>query len=517
MITMLDFLTAANRRAGDTLRSLGRLFTTMLILSLSTTWLLFAGVVYESYVNTWNSAGAFASNVKALISLDLARTIELYDLSLKAAAEGFADPDLRALPVRVRRMALFDQSANAPGLGAISIYDSTGALVADSRMERVPSDNAAGRDYFSVHAAASAGLYFSHPFQSHLHDDVWTVALSRRISNADGSFAGVVVGTLKLSYFVRLFGAVDMPAESVITLVQADGTILMRSRLMDIGRDLNRSQTYRDMMSLHAGEFVRVSQVDYINRLYHFGPVDHLPLLLVVGLPVSDFLATWRWRMVFIALGFAILSGFIGLLAVALGRELHRRTLAEGALLELAATDGMTGLANRRHFDEVLEREWARAAREGSSVALLMVDHDFFKAYNDNYGHLQGDEALKAVARLMRTAMRRPADLVARYGGEEFAILMPETDLAGAIQVAETLRLAVSGLAWGHVRSPFGHLTVSVGVAACRPTAARHRLSLVKAADAALYQAKDLGRNQVVADEPQDLAEPTEADRRIFA
>ncbi len=473
----------------------------MLLLSLAAIWLLFIGVVYQSYVSAWKSAGAFARNVEALISLDIARNIDLYDRSLKAAAEEFSHSAVSALPAKSRTKTLFDWANDESGFASISVFDKTGALVANSRDERPAFHSAANQDYFKVHLdqAAPRSLYIGRPSKGYLQDDVWTIVLSRRLEDADGGFAGAAVGAVKLSYFTNLFNAVDMPAGSNITLVRSDGTLLMRAPLVMIGDNLNESEVYRNMVRLQSGEMTNLSSVDGVNRLYHFGYIDHLPIMLIVGIPGRHFLAAWR--IISIALGFAVLSIFILMLAVALGRELRRRTLAERELLVLATTDGMTGLANRRHFDEVLEREWVRAAREGTSVALIMVDNDFFKAYNDNYGHLQGDEALKAVSGLMRRVVRRPADLIARLGGEEFAVLLPGTDLTGALHVAETLRQAVSALAWDHVRSPFRHLTVSVGVAACRPAADRQGLSLVEAADTALYQAKELGRNRVVANE----------------
>ena len=184
---------------------------------------------------------------------------------------------------------------------------------------------------------------------------------------------------------------------------------------------------------------------------------------------------------------------------------MHRRTLAEKTLLDLAATDSLTGLPNRRSFDDILDTEWARAIRDDASAALLMVDCDFFKSYNDAYGHLQGDEGLRAVAGALRDTIQRPADLVARFGGEEFVILLPGTDLDGALLVAETVRTAVARLAWPHVRSPFGKLTVSIGIAACLPSLDRDALSLVQAADFALYEAKEKGRNQTATGEGLDL------------
>src|SRR4051812_15660511 len=173
----------------------------------------------------------------------------------------------------------------------------------------------------------------------------------------------------------------------------------------------------------------------------------------------------------------------------------------EAALLTVkseAGLDGLTGLANRRTFDQVLDREWARAAREAAPLALVMLDVDHFKAYNDLYGHPGGDYCLSRVAAVLRETLNRPGDVAARYGGEEFATVLPGTDLAGAAVVAEAMRAGVAALGMVHAGSPkHRRVTVSLGVAALAPGPLMAEDELVKAADQALYRAKHEGRNRV--------------------
>ncbi|MBF8661527.1 MULTISPECIES: response regulator [Pseudomonas] len=167
-------------------------------------------------------------------------------------------------------------------------------------------------------------------------------------------------------------------------------------------------------------------------------------------------------------------------------------------LQRLMNSDGLTGLSNRRHFDEYLELEWRRAMREQQQLSLLMIDVDYFKAYNDTFGHLAGDEALRRVAEAIRGSCSRPSDLPARYGGEEFALVLPNTSPGGARLVAEKLRQSVQGLAIEHMAPSAGaHLTVSVGLATQVPPIGSHCRQLISAADKGLYQAKNSGRNQV--------------------
>lgn len=172
--------------------------------------------------------------------------------------------------------------------------------------------------------------------------------------------------------------------------------------------------------------------------------------------------------------------------------------------LKLASVkDGLTGLSNRRHFDEVLRKEFRRAARTGTSLSLIMCDIDFFKQYNDNYGHLMGDNCLKSVAHALESACKRPGDLVARYGGEEFAIILSEMDLTKAAEMAEMIRKVVIDLAIPHEQSSASDsVSLSLGIASVQPEKSMDieaSLSrLIDQADKCLYQAKEQGRNRVV-------------------
>ncbi|BDA83395.1 hypothetical protein Sa4125_09370 [Aureimonas sp. SA4125] len=171
---------------------------------------------------------------------------------------------------------------------------------------------------------------------------------------------------------------------------------------------------------------------------------------------------------------------------------------ANEQLAVLAGTDGLTGLANRRTFDERLQNEWARARRRGSPLALITLDLDFFKQFNDHFGHPEGDTCLRRVSQVIADE-RRSTDLPARVGGEEFSILLPETELEGALLIAEKIRSRVQALQLGHPKSPFGVVTTSCGVAVQVPAATFTLEDLVRAADLALYAAKAAGRNRIVS------------------
>jgi len=198
---------------------------------------------------------------------------------------------------------------------------------------------------------------------------------------------------------------------------------------------------------------------------------------------------------------------------------------ANQELRRLTSLDGLTGIANRRHFDEMFEHEWRRAMRKGTELSVLMCDIDFFKQYNDACGHLAGDEALRVVAQALCATLDRGGDLIARYGGEEFVAVLPETSPGGALFVAERMKQAIDQLRLANAGSPFGHITASFGIATATPVPVHSLpsgmrgvadslapgaapetgpLALLDAADRALYEAKRAGRNRVCRTTPLD-------------
>jgi diguanylate cyclase (GGDEF)-like protein len=212
---------------------------------------------------------------------------------------------------------------------------------------------------------------------------------------------------------------------------------------------------------------------------------------------------------------FCIPIGALFCAALAQSRNLHRDTLrlicvneenlelvreierANAELAAAAATDALTGIANRRRFDEVLGAEFRRAQRDRTPLALLLLDVDSFKRFNDLFGHQAGDGVLTAIAAAFAAVMRRPADIVARYGGEEFVAVLPRTDAAAALHVAERVRASIQGLGIVNAAGIAGVVTVSVGVVSCRPERHHRPEDYIRAADSALYAAKGAGRNCV--------------------
>ncbi len=172
--------------------------------------------------------------------------------------------------------------------------------------------------------------------------------------------------------------------------------------------------------------------------------------------------------------------------------------LLNARLEAISITDGLTGVANRRRFDAMLANEWARAARLNQSLAIGLMDVDWFKQYNDHYGHQAGDECLRQVARLLAENIGRTGDLVARYGGEEFVFIAPATNGEAALDMARRVCQSLRALEIAHALSAFGCVTASIGVAAVSPADGNTPDELLRAADRALYAAKEQGRNQAI-------------------
>ena len=443
-----------------------------------------------------------AQNVSLLVERDVARNLELYDLSLRAVIAGLQQPGVMALPPALRQMVLFDGASSAKDMGSILVLDESGNAILDSQSTPPRQINSADRNYFLAHRnSPNLGLYVSPPFVSRLAHNGLRIALSRRISHPDGSFAGVVVGTLRLEYFQQLFAGMNLGNSGSMALMLSDGTMLMR-RPYDpkvIGINLTGTSNYTRFTQQDSGEFFGTAAIDGVERWYAFRHIEGFPLLLDVAISTRDIYAGWRRRAWIIGSLIGALDVTIIALAILFSQQLRRRLEVEETLRVLARTDGLTGLNNRRTFEEQAERAWLQMQRSGRPLSMLLIDVDNFKGFNDLYGHSAGDDALVAVARCIDGNARRPGDVAARYGGEEFSVLLPDTDDIGAAQIAEQIRAAVQALELRHVASAHHVLTISAGIASTANYSFATYRAFVNASDAALYEAKDAGRNRILS------------------
>ncbi len=476
---------------------LGSLLTVIAILS------IVAFLLIREHANAQQAATRGATTIAQLIDTDVLRTVELYDLTLQGLIAASQREDLKQVSPQIRHLVLFDRSTTARFKGDILLLDKHGDVLADSSLIDPKPGNFADRDYFLAHAFNSdTGMFISRPFKPRCDCDdseEWRISFSRRISSSTGEFLGVAVASMRLAYFEQLFNSLDIGNDSTLSIINDDGILLaQKPHLINdpIGKNFAGRPNVMRILREGAGSFDSVSSVDHLQRLYTFSRVGNLPLTVIVALSGNEVFATWKRTAI-------VISGATGVLCIGLlwltwllCRELRLRHHAEQELALLAATDALTGVANRRTLDQTLRHEWFRAQRSGKPLSVLMVDADHFKAFNDRHGHQGGDDALRAVAKVICTNVRRPGDLVARYGGEEFSVILAETDNAGARQIAEKIRVAVEQMPL--VAGAETPITVSIGISTWTTEKEISLEQLLFMADKALYQAKEGGRNRVV-------------------
>lgn len=447
--------------------------------------------------DAWDKAEQTSKNLLQVIEHDISRNIEIIDLTLQAVVDNLKAPGVAEATPELRQLILFDRASSARDLGVMLVLDENGEAVIDASSLPPRKLNNADRDYFQAHRAhRDLGLLMSGPLVSRLTGSR-IVVLSRRIDKPDGTFGGIVLGSLKLSYFSRLFDQIGLSPDDAINLYLRDGTRLIRHphEEADIGANIAGTPIFDRFVREQAGAFVGVSVRDGVERHYAFTQVGEWPLVVNVALSTDAIEAAWRNKALVISAIVLALCGLTVFLSLLYGRDLRRRAALQAELAELSCTDTLTGLPNRRRFDEIVDRVWATARRTHRPVSLLVVDADHFKRYNDRYGHTVGDEVLKGLAQCLRASVHRPDDLVARVGGEEFVVLLPETDMEGASRIAAALHSAVASLSVPSAGITAGAVTVSVGLAV-GPAEAASPNDLFEQADAALYAAKKAGRNQ---------------------
>ncbi|MDF0498168.1 diguanylate cyclase [Bradyrhizobium yuanmingense] len=537
-------------------------------------------------------------------------------------------------PAAVAKIRSFLQARkyNRQRIRGIFVYDETGRWLATTEDVDFASLNNSDRDYFQRHrASADRGTLIGRPVKSRSGGQ-WIITASRRFNHPDGSFAGVVLTSVDVAYFTQFYRRFDIGPNGAVSLLNADGTMLARSRDEDgayVGRDMSGSPLFRTMgQRPDAGAYYFKSPLDGQERLSFYQKSGRYPLVVLATKAESDVLAPWRRQAVTrfgIVTGLTLSMALIGFFlvrylakgqrmaaalvakegdfrliaeqcsdvvmrvglderilyaspscarilgwdparllgtsalagvnpddrprveqvvaalkageaeeariiyranhrqkkeiwvetalrvtrssetheidgVVAISRDMTEQKDLQDKLAALATSDGLTGIGNRRHFDERLADEWARAKRDGTPLSLLLVDVDHFKKFNDQYGHQAGDACLRALARILSAQVRRPADLAARYGGEEFALLLPNTDAEGCELVGENVRKALRELGMLHAPNlPSKLVTVSLGGATNMPSqGALDCGTLVAAADRALYAAKESGRDRLV-------------------
>ncbi len=438
-------------------------------------------------------------NLLTVVERELARNVEFYAMSLQIIVDGMQQEDVANLPLAMRERVLFERAIMAKHVSSAFVTDETGQILAALGLRGPSRLSISDREYFILHSRhTDVGLHLSQPLISR-HGNRESIVFSRRLNDVNGGFAGVAAITIDLSYLHDLLAGLNLGADSVAELVMRDGVILTRSPPApnpSAGTDLSIITLFENTYARSEGWFDARSVVDDTWRQYVFREVPGLPLMVVIGQAHETVLRDWRMRA--IALG-GLMAGLVAVMLWLVRRtmaELDGRVRAEQELQRLVTQDPLTGLLNRRGFDQILDAAWP-AGETGRMVSLLFVDVDHFKAFNDAYGHRRGDTVLAEVAMLLRECVAGVGQ-AARYGGEEFVLVLPDSDQAAALAVAERVRdsLAVRNIV--HVRGLGRRLTVSIGIACSDQPRIGHAAALIEAADQALYVAKAMGRDRAV-------------------
>jgi diguanylate cyclase (GGDEF)-like protein len=387
-------------------------------------------------------------------------------------------------------------AAALPAIHEMGVTDKDGNAIVKSLVPHPVGMNYRERDYFRfLSSHDTRDVFIGLPVKSKVDGSI-NITVSRRINAQDGSFAGVVVSSVSMEFFRKLFESVQVKSGGFISLVADNGTLLARSP------DSFGDGELEAMAASPAGALEYLSPKDRVHRVGSYNHLSRYPMIAVIAQDSSAILSEWYRQL---RVHGAIVLSILMVIAV-LG---YRVDQANRATRVQALRDELTGLANRRCFNDTLEREFRRAARNGQPLSLIMLDLDLFKSFNDQYGHPAGDACLRAVSAAVQGVLRREGDMAARYGGEEIAILLPETDIAGAVQIVGDILASVRSLAIRHEDGPHGIVTLSAGVASWYPgRRTAMSASLVEVADAALYAAKAAGRNTFTVDPNAETTAP---------
>jgi diguanylate cyclase (GGDEF)-like protein len=453
-------------------------------------------LITENRRHTIENANRENSNIARLVGFHVTHLLTTGVRLLDDVAKNVELHGMGYFQSNAGKQLLLSRTLGHPELQTMLLIGKTGQLLVGASVPFPPPEiNYGDRDYFILHKGG-ANLVFGEQLMSRSHGRRGTT-ISRAIRSSSGALEGIVLITIESSHFEQLFKSTQRADHQEITILRKDGAIFVRFPEIEVGRRIPQAEVLIHAERAQRGNYEGKSAIDDAPRLFAYKKLDDFPLLVVASQKRSQVLESW-WEFT-IAVGSGLL---LALVLLGAASRYAFRTAAQAESLQhelerLAQTDSLTGLANRRHFMLLAEKELSRTLRYGGALTVLMVDIDFFKKTNDTYGHSTGDIVLQALAERFRAELR-DQDIVGRLGGEEFAIILPQTDAASALEVAERLRLAVET---NGVVLPQGlpiRFTVSIGAAVLSDSNTNIEI-LLSQADKALYQAKRTGRNRVVA------------------
>nr|WP_301295402.1 diguanylate cyclase [Pseudomonas nitroreducens] len=443
-------------------------------------------------------ARASGNNTLLLVEREFHRDLDVHAQTLQTLANVITGPSTPDMTQQVLQELVQGHAAGALQSGTLVVTDAQGQLLVDLNHAGETRRDLSGREYYTTPRDHPGRLYLSHPFLPSYPGSGPSIALSRAIVGKDGQFLGVAAAIKDLHHLDAFVRDLDLGQRGVVSIRLLDGTPLTQWPPQHPMHP-DESATFRDFVASGRAEAIDESIGGTSAHWRGYRRIGDYPAVVSVELCREEIFHTWTGRTWITAGLLLAINAATIYFAFRLTRHLKRRNAKENRLRLQADTDPLTGLHNRRWFDQKAQREWQRRRSADGNLAVLMMDIDQFKAYNDHYGHPRGDLALINVAHLVRKGCRREEDGAARYGGEEFVMILPGCDSATAAQVAESIRREVEETALPHEQSQRGVVTLSIGVASTSDTPAQSLQELIDAADANLYKAKEAGRNRVVA------------------
>ncbi|MFA9441066.1 diguanylate cyclase [Uliginosibacterium sp. sgz301328] len=440
-------------------------------------------------------ARASGANILLMVERELLRDLDVHAQTLQTINNVVNSADAREI-AGPALAALVRGHAAGSVEGTIVVTDVQGQLLQSLHNESEIERDLSRREYFTAAMAAPGVLHLSHPFLPSYDDIHPATALSRSVTDSAGNVVGVAAVIKDLRHLNRFIEGLKTEPSGIVSIRLLDGTLLAQWPASQEGSQ-DELGAFHQFVASGLQEYV-VDGFDEVEPHWRgYQRVGNYPVVVGMDVPRRDIFRAWETRTV-VTSGLLLLFNLATVaLAYGLTRHLRHLDVVENRLRAEASTDALTGLHNRRWFDEKSRAEWHRHLRGGGELAILMLDIDQFKAYNDHYGHPMGDKALARVAEQVQLACRREGDGAARYGGEEFVVILPMCDLAGALVIAENVRQAVHAQALPHEKGANGVVTVSIGVASTSSTTVESVEALVKVADDCLYRAKAGGRNRV--------------------